>query len=126
MTLEADLGAGSAPSSHGVELAAYRIVQESLTNCLKHSGASAATVRITRDDGVLDIRIQDDGTGAGALPTGRDSPGLGLAGMRERVAIYGGELLAGSSPTGGYSVHARIPLSASAPIRTMPATGSTA
>ncbi len=119
LPVELTLGADLAPFASGVQLAAYRIVQESLTNSLKHSGASAARVAITSAAGVLEIQVTDNGQQNGqqngqnggdvAAP---DLPGHGLAGMRERVAIYGGELEAGPRPAGGYQVHARLPLTA--------------
>lgn len=88
----------------------YRIVQESLTNAVKHSGADAAiTVHLGRCDGGIDIRIGDTGTGQSG--TAQDGQGHGLRGMRERVALLGGELHAGTSPDGGFLVHARLPLS---------------
>jgi signal transduction histidine kinase len=88
----------------GVDLAAYRIVQESLTNVRKHAGASRATVSITADPGELRILVQDDGNGS----TG--APGNGLVGMRERAAALGGTLVHGPAPGGGFRVEARLPL----------------
>lgn len=97
----------------GVELSAYRIVQEALTNTLKHSGAGHATVRLSWSQAHLDVEVSDDGPAAGAavlLPVRADSGGRGLVGMRERVMLFGGELEAGPSPHGGYRVAARLPL----------------
>jgi len=94
----------------GVELAAYRIVQEALTNVRKHAGASArATVHITYEPDALAIEVSDDGRGAfsGLATTGS---GHGLIGMRERVDIYGGELSAGPRTGGGYVVRAVLPV----------------
>lgn len=90
----------------GVDVSAYRIVQEALTNALKHAGPARArvTVRYTRDD--LELEIVDDGTGNGSA----GGTGHGLAGIRERVAVYGGELEAGQRPAGGYALRARLPL----------------
>jgi signal transduction histidine kinase len=104
---EPDLDELAAPSHAGVELAAYRIVQEGLTNCLKHAQASRAWVRIRRAAGELEVEVRDDGTASASAGT---SSGHGLTGMRERVTIYGGELEAGPSPSGGYRVRARLPL----------------
>jgi signal transduction histidine kinase len=96
----------------GVELSAYRIVQEALTNTLKHSGADHATVRLSWSQDHLDVEVSDDGPAAGAVspPVRADSGGKGLVGMRERVMLFGGELEAGPSPHGGYRVAARLPL----------------
>ena len=90
----------------GVELAAYRIVQEALTNALRHAGPATATVQIVHQGAELFIEVSDDGRG-GAEPS--EHPGRGLAGMRERVAVYGGELATGTVKDGGYRVQARIP-----------------
>lgn len=97
----------------GVELSAYRIVQEALTNTLKHSGAGHATVRLSWSQDHLDVEVSDDGPVTGAPvppPVHVDSGGKGLVGMRERVMLFGGELEAGPSPHGGYRVVARLPL----------------
>ncbi len=97
----------------GVELSAYRIVQEALTNTLKHSGAGHATVRLSWSRDHLDVEVSDDGPVAGTAvsPSVRvDSGGKGLIGMRERVMLFGGELEAGPNPQGGYRVAARLPL----------------
>lgn len=97
----------------GVELSAYRIVQEALTNTLKHSGAGHATVRLSWSKDHLEVEVSDDGPVAGAAvppPVRADSGGKGLVGMRERVMLFGGELEAGPSPNGGYRVAARLPL----------------
>jgi signal transduction histidine kinase len=92
----------------GVGLSAYRIVQESLTNTLKHAFASHVTVRIRHSGDAVEVEVTDDGVGAALHGEGR-----GLIGMRERVALYGGELDAGSRANGGYGVRARIPVAAS-------------
>ena len=90
----------------GVELAAYRIVQEALTNALRHARAHRATVRLDVDPGRLHVVVTDDG--AGANGSGRPG-GHGLVGMRERVAVYGGTLDVGPAPGGGFRVDATIP-----------------
>jgi signal transduction histidine kinase len=97
----------------GIELSAYRIVQEALTNTLKHAGASHATVRLAWSDDHLDVEVRDDGLAAqGPVPLRlrADSGGNGLAGMRERAMLFGGQLEAGPVPGGGYRVAARLPL----------------
>jgi signal transduction histidine kinase len=91
----------------GVDLSAYRIVQEALTNTLNHAGASHATVHVRYGEGTLDIEVVDDGRGATADGTER---GHGIIGMRERAALVGGELEVGRAKNGGFSIHARIPL----------------
>jgi signal transduction histidine kinase len=91
-----------------IELSAYRIIQEALTNTLKHARGSKANVSLTFGSRVLDVTIADDG-GRRASPSTSDGHGRGLIGMRERVAMLGGELRA--EPTGeGFRVEARLPL----------------
>jgi signal transduction histidine kinase len=93
----------------GTELSAYRIVQESLTNAVRHGGPDvAAKVAIKYGEDQLDVLIQDDGRGASA-DTG-DGAGQGIVGMRERIAVLGGEFSAGPQLGGGYKVHATIPV----------------
>ena len=96
----------------GVDLAAYRIVQEALTNIARHANARSATLRIGQDDGVLTVEVVDDGRG-GASPLHTPGSGTGIAGMRERAAAIGGHLDAGPRPGGGFAVRARLPLEAS-------------
>lgn len=91
----------------GVDLSAYRIVQEALTNTLKHADASHATVLVRYGDGTLDIQVVDDGGGPTPDGTGR---GHGIIGMRERAALVGGQLEVGRATNGGFCIHARIPL----------------
>jgi signal transduction histidine kinase len=89
----------------GVGLAAYRIIQEALTNTLRHAHARRSTVRLDCASEILVLEVSDDGRG----PTGRRPPGHGLIGMRERVTVYGGSLDTGAGPAGGYRVAARLP-----------------
>jgi signal transduction histidine kinase len=100
--------------SPGVDLAVYRLVQEALTNTLKHAGPQArAWVRIHYAGPNVNVEIEDDGRGAAASLHGNgDNPGHGLVGMRERVALYGGELRIGPRAGGGFEVRARFPLDA--------------
>ena len=98
------------PLAPGIDLSAYRIVQEALTNALKHAGPARARVTVRYGASELDIEIADDGTNAAAV-----SGGHGLIGMRERVAAHGGELQAGPDPAGGYAVRARLPLRGDSP-----------
>jgi signal transduction histidine kinase len=90
-----------------VQLAAYRIVQEALTNVRKHAHASRATVVISYDPDELGIEVLDDGVGT--CGNGRLGAGHGLVGMRERAALYGGTVETGPGPHGGFRVTARIP-----------------
>jgi signal transduction histidine kinase len=92
-----------------VDVSAYRIVQEALTNTLKHAQASRADVRLRYRPGELEVEIVDDGLGA-AGPSGGGS-GLGLIGMRERAALHGGRLRAGPEPGGGFAVRVNLPTS---------------
>jgi signal transduction histidine kinase len=95
----------------GVALNAYRIVQESLTNTLKHGGRGAsATISITYTDEGIRISVTDDGLGAATALERPAESGHGLIGMRERVALLDGEFDAGPRPGGGYAVTARIPV----------------
>jgi signal transduction histidine kinase len=98
----------------GVELSAYRVVQEALTNVIKHAGATTAVdVTVRHLPGSLAIEVVDDGRGLaanGASPPGeRDGDGHGLVGMRERVELWGGDLSVGPAPGGGYRVRAQLP-----------------
>ena len=98
------------PIPPGVSLAAYRIVQEALTNVRKHAGPSArATVRVSYRPDAVGVEVRDDGCGA-ATTLSTSGTGQGLVGMRERVEIYGGELVAGPRPGGGFAVRAVLPL----------------
>jgi signal transduction histidine kinase len=92
-----------------VDLFAYRIVQEALTNVLKHGGVAAtARVRLETTDGHLDIEVTDTGTAASKLP----GSGQGIVGMRERATLLGGTFEAGPRPGGGFRVRARLPIGA--------------
>lgn len=90
----------------GVDLAAYRVVQEALTNALKYAGPAHAWVAVTWGDADLELEIANDGQGDGDGSGG----GHGLTGMRERVSLYGGEIESGERDGGGYVVRARLPL----------------
>jgi signal transduction histidine kinase len=131
LTVRLDVAGTPTALPANVDLAAYRIVQEALTNCAKHAGGSRATVRVTFAVGEVALQVSDDGpaqqpwpratetgpraTGPGpraAEPT-QVSGGNGLAGMRERAHAVGGTLLAGRRPEGGFQVRAWLPFGAS-------------
>jgi signal transduction histidine kinase len=96
------------PVPAGTDLAAFRIVQESLTNVTRHAGPASATVLVRYGTDDLTVRVDDDGRG----PEAAAGPGTGngIRGMRERVAALGGELTAGPRPGGGFRIQARLPL----------------
>ena len=105
-----------------VTLAVYRIVQESLTNVVRHAGRVAATVSLRQDGGYLHVNVVNDG---GTTPAAfSEGSGTGLAGMRERMAALGGTLEAGPRPGGGFAVCARLPVATALPgIPQAPAAG---
>ncbi|HZB72345.1 MAG TPA: sensor histidine kinase [Acidimicrobiales bacterium] len=94
------------PLPPGVDLSAYRIVQEALTNSVKHAGPARASVVLRYGEHALELEVVDDGRGPRAPSAG----GHGLVGMRERTALLGGELDVGPAPGGGFAVRARLPL----------------
>ncbi len=104
-----------------VDRAAYRIVQEALTNVARHAGRAAATVRVHHTPAAVTVQVDDDGPGP-AVTLG--PPGVGLVGMRERVAALGGELAAGPRGPGGFTVRAELPVQPAG--ETTPATPATA
>jgi signal transduction histidine kinase len=94
------------PLSPGVDVSAYRILQEALTNVVKHAGPARASVIVRYGSRTIDVEVTDDGRG----PSNGDGLGYGLAGMRERVELHGGSLEAREGDEGGFSVKARLPL----------------
>jgi len=116
--MEVELVVEGEPASlpPGVDLSAYRIVQEALTNAIRHAGPGRVRVLVRYGGQDLCLEVRDDGPGTGA-PAGRDGSaggngetGHGLIGMRERVHLFGGELTAGPGPHGGFTVAARLPI----------------
>jgi len=97
------------PLPAALDLTAYRIVQEAITNALKHAHASRLEVRVAYLPDALELTIRDNGEG-GSEAAVRSSTGHGLIGMRERVALFGGELEAGTSDVGGFTVRSRLPI----------------
>jgi signal transduction histidine kinase len=100
------------PVPPGVDLAAYRIIQEALTNVVKHAQTTASRVLVTYTDDAICLEITDDGDGAAADAVAA-SAGHGIAGMRERASLFGGEFHAGPLPGRGFRVVARLPLDSS-------------
>jgi signal transduction histidine kinase len=95
----------------GVGLSAYRIVQEALTNALKHAGPQATVhIDVCHQSGAVELTVADTGRGSGGTPD--ELRGNGLRGMRERVALLGGTFAAGDVAGGGFRVRARLPLAA--------------
>ena len=108
VAVEARVEGEPRPLPTGVGLAAYRILQEALTNVIKHAGPSHASVLIRYTDHDVTLEVRDDGRGPAVAANG----GHGLVGMRERAAVHGGELVAGPASNGGFVVTARLPLPA--------------
>jgi signal transduction histidine kinase len=106
LDVELELGGELGELPSGIDVSAYRIVQEALTNTLKHAQAKHARVRLRKGDGELELEIVDDGAG----PSEEAGSGHGLIGMRERAALLGGVLETGAGEDGGFSVRARFPL----------------
>jgi signal transduction histidine kinase len=112
LRVDIDVEGDQADLPLGVELAAYRIVQEALTNTRRHAAARSARVRLNYSPESLRVEVTDDGIGAG----GQSNPaGHGLIGMRERAALYGGTLETGPRPGGGFRVAAVLPVGEGAP-----------
>jgi signal transduction histidine kinase len=110
LAVELTVERGPEPLPPSIDLSAYRIVQEALTNTLKHAHATTARVEVRQTGGTLEIDVVDDGKGADTL-----TPGHGIIGMRERAAQFGGHLSAGPAPGGGFAVRARIPVAEPVP-----------
>jgi signal transduction histidine kinase len=108
LPVELEVRGDPEPLPPGIDLSAYRIVQEALTNALKYAGPARACVVVHFAPGSLTLEIDDDGVGSSAAGNG----GHGLVGMRERVAVFGGDVEAGPKRGGGYRVTARLPLEA--------------
>ena len=95
------------PLPPGIDLTAYRIVQEALTNVVRHAGAENAELTVRYETDAVALEVLDDGRGA---PANANGGGHGLVGMRERTALYRGEIGTGNRPEGGYAVRVRLPL----------------
>jgi signal transduction histidine kinase len=115
ITINVDCDSRPASVPAAVDVAAYRIVQEALTNVMRHAGANATasvTVRHTADE--VTVEVVDDGRGAASAVDAHDGGGHGIAGMSERAVTVGGSVVAGPQPGGGFRVLARLPLAGSA------------
>jgi len=110
LAIETEIEGEPAPLPAAVDLAALRIVQEALTNVIRHAGAARAAVRLRYERAALLVEVADGGRGAAADGAGQDGGGNGIAGMAERAASLGGTLEAGPRPGGGFRVRARLPL----------------
>jgi signal transduction histidine kinase len=105
LPVEVEVNGDEVELAPGIDLAAYRIVQEALTNTLKHAGPAVARVDVHYGPDAIELTVLDDGAGAG----NGNGTGNGLVGVRERVAVVGGTIEAGARPEGGFRVHARLP-----------------
>jgi signal transduction histidine kinase len=108
LTVRTEIEGTRRPLPARVDLTAYRILQEALTNVIRHAGATTATVGITYGDRVLELRIEDDGRGRGG--GNGEGTGSGIAGMRDRAVAIDGDLVAGPRAEGGFRVLARLPM----------------
>ena len=104
ITVAVDVRGAPATMPPGLDLAAYRVIQEATTNVIKHSGAARCQVTVSHEAGSLTVSVTDDGHA-----TADSTVGHGIKGMRERVAMYGGTFEAGPRPAGGFAVTARFP-----------------
>ena len=113
LDIKLEVTSPAAPLPSAVDHTAYRILQESLTNVIRHVGPTRVTVALGYGTGSLEVRVTDEGRpegAAGAIDGGPAEPGRGIVGMRERCGLLGGELTAGPRPDGGFEVKARLPL----------------
>jgi signal transduction histidine kinase len=101
------------PLPASIDLSLYRIVQEALTNALRHAGAAHAEVVVGYGPHDITVEVADDGRGSS--PSAAGAQGAGMIGMRERVTLFGGELRVGPGPLGGYAVRVWLPTPAEAP-----------
>jgi signal transduction histidine kinase len=110
LPVRVDVSGTPRPVPAGVDLAAYRIVQEALTNATRHAGATQVIVRLVHGDHDLTVEVADDGRGAASPHVHNGGAGSGITGMRERVTALGGTFEAGPRPGRGFAVRARLPL----------------
>jgi signal transduction histidine kinase len=110
LSVEVEVAGKAPPLPAAVHLAAYRIIQESLTNVARHAGRARVTVRVTYADADVYVEVDDDGTASSDAPA---ATGTGITGMRERATALGGDLSAGFRRGGGFRVSARLPVRSS-------------
>ena len=115
LLVEVRIDGDPCPLPQMIDLVAFRVVQEALTNVVKHAGDARAQVKVAYTTRTLDIDVIDDGCGPGRPDPALEGTGRGLIGMRERLATYGGELQTGRGRGGGFHVRARIPLTEAGP-----------
>ncbi len=96
--------------SPGLDLAAYRVIQEAVTNVIKHATTDSCQVTVAYQEDALALEITDNGAGLSGNGSGTQAAGHGIAGMRERVGMYGGSFRAGPLPGGGFQIAARFPV----------------
>lgn len=125
LDVKVDVTSTAAPLPSAVDHTAYRILQESITNVIRHVGPTRVTVALGYETDVVEVRVTDEGArnapgeprpAAGAVAGDSAEPGRGIVGMRERCGLLGGELTAGPRPGGGFEVRARLPLSPAATV----------
>jgi signal transduction histidine kinase len=112
LQVEVNVSGDRPPLPPGLDLTAYRIVQEALTNVLKHADAHRVRVCVAFQRNHLELEVSDDGRPSTRAGIGATGPGHGLIGMRERAALFGGSISAGASDDDGWTVHARLPVAA--------------
>jgi signal transduction histidine kinase len=129
LDIKLEVTSSTAPLPSAVDHTAYRILQESITNVIRHVGPTRVTVGIDYGTDVLEVRVSDEGARdaarddagrpqpAGAANGSAAEPGRGIVGMRERCGLLGGELTAGPRPCGGFEVNARLPLAPAGTVR---------
>jgi signal transduction histidine kinase len=110
LDVKVDVAAPPRELASATDQAAYRILQESITNVIRHAGPSRVLVSVTYGPSDLEVLVADDGLGLRDAPRRGDGGGQGIVGMRERAALLGGEVTAGPRPGGGFQVRARLPL----------------
>jgi signal transduction histidine kinase len=115
LDIKLEMGSSTAPLASAVDHTAYRILQESITNVIRHVGPTRVTVALDYGTDALEVRVTDEGgrgpqPPAGTVNGSSAEPGRGIVGMRERCALLGGELTAGPRQCGGFEVKARLPL----------------
>jgi signal transduction histidine kinase len=112
LQVDVNISGERSPLPPGLDLTAYRIVQEALTNVLKHANAHCVRVGVAFQRTHLDLEVSDDGSPGPRNGIANAGPGHGLIGMRERVNVFGGTISAGAAAGGGWTVHARLPVTA--------------